>query len=110
MTCDTDTRPLPRPPNVGCRTVHLVGVALLWAPRKEEQQTQLVRDQQAPRLQEPRAVRGDLEPAERGAAREREPEQWRAELLIALAVIASVGAHAPRWIRHASPGRRGTRP
>jgi hypothetical protein len=37
-------------------------------------------------------------------------EQWLAELLIVVAVIASVGAHAPRWIRHASPGLRGTRP
>jgi hypothetical protein len=126
MTGETDTRPLPRLLNVGCRTVRLVGVALLvggvaWNvdPGRLAPALWLTLASGAALLGLEVATGGAWLLEARGLLVMGElglllllpwAEQWRAELPIAVAVIASMGAHAPRRIRHASPGRRGTHP
>lgn len=126
MTCESDTRPLPRLLNVGCRTVHLVGVTLLvggaaWGvgPERLAPALWLALASGAALLALEVATgrswvleaRGLLITSKLGLLLLLPwAEQWRAELLIAVAVIASVGAHAPRWIRHAPLRLRGTRP
>jgi hypothetical protein len=124
--CEAEARSLPRLLNVGCRTVHLVGVALLvggvaWNvdPGRLAPALWLTLASGAALLGLEIATGGSWLLEARGLLITSKlglllllpwAEQWRAELLIVVAVIASVGAHAPRWIRHASPGLRGTRP
>ena len=124
--CEAHARALPRLLNVGCRTGHLVGVALLvggvaWnvEPGRLAPALWLTVGSGAALLGLEVATGGAWLLEARGLLITSKlglllllpwAEQWQAELLIAVIVIASVGAHAPRWIRHASPARRGHRP
>jgi hypothetical protein len=107
---------VPRLLNVGCRTVHLIGFALVvggaaWGvdAARLAPALWLTLGSGAALLGLELAAgswvleaRGLLITAKLGLLLLLPwAGEWRVALLLAVAVLASVGAHAPRWIRHA---------